>query len=54
MRCYLRGTTLLGFFNSVVGCLFNRVLVKRVDDTTKRTVGWFWARATDFPRTKNK
>ena len=49
-RCYLRGLSLLGLFNTVVGCLLNRVLVKKVDHLTKKTVGWFWAEATDFPR----
>ena len=52
MRCYLRGTSLLGLFNSVVGCLFNRVLVKRVDRVTKQIVGWFWAKAADFPHSE--
>ncbi len=49
-RCYLRGTSPLGLFNTIIGCLFNRVLVKKVDHLSKKTVGWFWANATDFPR----
>lgn len=49
-RCYLRGTSRLGLFNTVIGCLFNRVLVRRVDDQTKETVGWFWDKATKWPR----
>ena len=49
-RCYLRGLSPLGLFNTIVGCLLNRVLVKRVDRETKRIVGWFWAKAINFPR----
>jgi hypothetical protein len=46
-RCYLRGTSLLGLFNTVVGCLFNWVLVRfiRYPD---RQVGHYWDRA-DLP-----
>lgn len=51
-RCYLRGTSRLGLFNTVIGCLFNRVLVRRVDDQTKKTVGWFWDKATRWPKVK--
>ena len=46
-RCY--GTSLLGLFNTVIGCLFNRVLVKAVRNDTKEIVGWWWAHADKFP-----
>ena len=49
-RCYLRGTSLLGLFNTVIGCLIGVVLVKRVDSDTKQTVGWFWDKAKKWPR----
>lgn len=48
-RCYLRGTSWLGLLNTILGCVFNRVLVRCVDDETKRTVAWMWDRATDHP-----
>ena len=48
-RCYLRGTSLLGLFNTIIGCLFNRVLVQMVDNVTHKTVGWRWDKATDWP-----
>ena len=47
-RCYLRGWTPLGLFNTVVGCAINRVLVKIVDMDTGKTVSWFWDTATDY------
>jgi len=53
-RCYLRGTSRLGLFNTIIGCLFNRVLVKRVDSDTKKTVGWFWDKATNWPKVKRE
>ncbi|GAH64752.1 unnamed protein product, partial [marine sediment metagenome] len=53
-RCYLRGTSWLGLFNTVIGCLFNRVLVRRVDDQTKETVGWFWDKATKWPKVQKE
>jgi len=49
-RCYLRGTTPLGLFNTVVGCLVGIVLVRHRDDQTKRTVRWSWKPASDFPK----
>ena len=45
-QCYLRGLTLLGIFNTVCGCLFNRVLVKAVSDTGE-VVRWYWDAAAD-------
>lgn len=46
-RCYVRGETPLGLFNTVIGCVFNRVLVKTVDTDTGRIMSWFWDKATD-------
>lgn len=48
-RCYLRGPSPLGLFNTVAGCLFNRVLVRCVDQETGKTVSWYWDKATDHP-----
>jgi len=48
-RCYLRGLTPLGLLNTVMGCVFNRVLVRGADLTTGKTVAWRWDRATDHP-----
>lgn len=48
-RCYLRGWTLLGLFNTVIGCVFNRVLAKIMDMETGKTLSWFWGKGTDFP-----
>ena len=39
----------MGLFNIVIGCLFNRVLVKAVRNDTKEIVGWWWAHADKFP-----
>ena len=48
-RCYLRGLTPLGIFNTVCGCLFNRVLVKVTDTDTGKTVRWYWDAAVKHP-----
>ena len=48
-RCYLRGISFLGLFNTIVGCLFNRVLVKCVDTDMGKTVSWYWDRADGHP-----
>jgi hypothetical protein len=48
-RCYLRGWTLLGLFNTVIGCLFNRVLVQVTDRATGKTLRWRLDKATDWP-----
>jgi len=48
-RCYLRGLSILGLFNTIIGCLFNRVLVMRIDSDTKEFCGWFWDLATNHP-----
>lgn len=47
-RCYLRGTSLLGLFNTMIGCLFNRVLV-RVNSSDGRAIDWRWDKATNWP-----
>ena len=48
-RCYLRGTTPLGIFNTILGCLINKVLVKCIDSDTGKTVSWHWDKATNHP-----
>jgi len=48
-RCYLRGTSLLGLFNTVIGCLFNRVLVKVTNANTGKFLCWWWLPADKFP-----
>ena len=48
-RCYLRGTSRLGRFNTVLGCFINRVLIRVTDNKTGETVRWRWGKATDFP-----
>jgi hypothetical protein len=48
-RCYIRGLTWLGLLNTVIGCLFNRVLIRHIDTKTRRTVKWSVGIATDFP-----
>ena len=47
-RCYLRGLTLLGIFNTVCGCLFGQILVKAVEDTGE-AVRWYWDAADNHP-----
>ena len=49
-RCYLRGFTPLGVFNTITGVLFNRVLVRVYIVDTQRTVAWRWDRADRWPR----
>jgi len=41
-RCYFRGWSWLGLFNTVMGCLFNRVLVHAIDHRSGKTVSWYW------------
>jgi len=48
-RCYLRGTSLLGLFNTIIGCLLNRVLVRMKDSKTGKTFWWRWDKASDWP-----
>ena len=44
-RYYLRGTSLFGLFNTIAGCLFNRVLVIARDANTGKIVWRYWDRA---------
>ena len=48
-RCYLRGASLLGLFNTIIGCLFNRVLVIARDTDTGKVVRRYWGRADEHP-----
>lgn len=48
-RFYIRGTACLSLFNTATGVLFNRVLVKHIDEITKKTIKWCIRKATDFP-----
>ena len=48
-RCYLRGLTPLGIFNTMCGCLFGQVLVRVVDTDTGKTVRWHWDKAVKHP-----
>ena len=47
-RCYLRGLTPLGIFNTICGCLFNGVLVKVVNESTGKIHRRYWDRASDW------
>lgn len=51
-RCYLRGTSWLGLLNTVLGCLFNRVLVLKISGIGKcrKVTGWWIDKATDWPK----
>jgi len=51
-RCYLRGLSVLGLFNTLIGCLFNRVLVIRIDSDTDKLCGWLGDLATNHPPTR--
>lgn len=48
-RFYVRGVTPLGRLNTVLGCLFNRVIVRHIDEW-RTTVRWSIKRGTDFPQ----
>jgi len=48
-RCYLRGFTLLGIFNTVCGCLFGQVLVRVIDTDTGKVVRRYWDAAVKHP-----
>jgi hypothetical protein len=52
-RCYLRGLTPLGLLNTVLGCLFNRVIVRVTDTTTGSTLRLVWGKATDHPQSRS-
>jgi len=49
-RCYLRGWTILGLLNTIVGCIFNKVLVIAKDSDTHKIVHWYWDRADLHPQ----
>lgn len=48
-RFYVRGWTLLGVFNTLTACLFNRVLVLHKDKLTHRVVSWSIDKGSDHP-----
>lgn len=48
-RVYVRGTSWLGILNTITGALFNRVLVKHVDDDTENIIKWSIDKGTNFP-----
>jgi hypothetical protein len=50
-RFYIRGTTWLGLFNTLLACLTNRVFVRHVNEAGK-TIRWSMKRGTDFPPTQ--
>ena len=47
-RFYLRGITPLGLFNTLTAFLFNRVLVRHVDNDSGKTLYVTIQKATDF------
>ena len=47
-RFYIRGSSALGLFNTVLGCLCNRVVIWHIDDTG-HVVRWSIGKASDFP-----
>ncbi len=49
-RFYFRGASMLGFVNTLLAFLVNRVLVRHMDDNGK-TMRWSIGRGTDFPPT---
>ena len=51
-RFYIRGRTWLGLLNTVLACLFDRVLVHHVDAGTKKTLRWSVAKSSDFLEAK--
>lgn len=53
-RAYLRGTSLLGLVNTVLGTLFNRVIVLIVSDDTDKVEDWRIDKGTDHPPYKGK
>lgn len=48
-RCYWRGSSLLGIFNSICGCLFNRVLVRERSLGTGKIIRSYWGVADHYP-----
>jgi len=51
-RCYLRGRSWLGLLNTIIGCLFNRVIVLKVSGIgeKRQVVDWWIDVADDWPR----
>jgi len=48
-RCYLRGTSVLGLLNTLLGCVFGIVLVKMVDTRSGTVIRWYLDKATRHP-----
>ena len=48
-RCYIRGLTTLGIFNTIIGCLFNRVLCVIRDTENKKTIRRYFDKADRWP-----
>jgi hypothetical protein len=49
-RFCIRGLTVLGIFNTLLACLFNIALVKRIH--ANNTIDWFWDKGTNHPPAK--
>lgn len=49
-RFYIRGTTVLGIINTILGCLFNRVLVKCIHKSGM--ISWGIDKGTNHPTVK--
>jgi hypothetical protein len=47
-RFYFRGTSWLGILNTITSIIFNRVLIRHVDDKTRKTFRWSIGKGTDF------
>jgi hypothetical protein len=45
-RCYLRGLSWLGLFNTICGCLIGHVLVRIRDEDSGEIVDWRWDNAS--------
>ena len=48
-RFYFRGWSVLGVFNTIIGCLFNKVLAVSIDNETNKIVKWWFDKATNCP-----
>ncbi len=51
-RMYLRGTSCLGIVNTILGTLFNRVIVLIVNDISDEIEDWRIDKGTDWPPNK--
>jgi hypothetical protein len=47
-RCYIRGLTLLGLLNTIIGCVFNRVLCIVTTEDGK-IIDYFFDKADRWP-----